>query len=70
MDLYPGLHLGTRNFGGHLGFRYFFTDGFGVYAETAVPIANMILLPRYFLETIITSSRSRLEQVLIYNPIK
>ena len=66
MDLYPGLHLGTRNFGGHLGFRYFFTDGFGVYAETAVPIAKYDTTPG-ILETIITSSRSRLEQVLIYN---
>ncbi|WP_291274262.1 DUF6646 family protein [Flavobacterium sp.] len=48
MDLYPGLHLGTRNFGGHLGFRYFFTDGFGVYAETAVPIAKYDTTPGIF----------------------
>jgi hypothetical protein len=39
-DVYPGLHLGTRNFGAHLGFRYFFTDGFGLYAEGAVPLAR------------------------------
>ncbi|CAM4022769.1 DUF6646 domain-containing protein [Flavobacterium antarcticum] len=40
MDLYPGLNLGTRNFGAHLGFRYFFTDGFGLYAETFAPLAR------------------------------
>jgi hypothetical protein len=40
MDLYPGLDLGLRNFGAHLGFRYFFTDGFGVFAETGIPIAK------------------------------
>ncbi len=40
MDLYPGLHLGTRNFGGHLGFRYFFTNGFGLYTEASVPFAR------------------------------
>lgn len=32
-DVYPGLSLSTKNFGGHLGFRYFFTDGLGVYSE-------------------------------------
>lgn len=40
MDVYPGLSLGTRNFGGHLGFRYFFTSGFGIYAEAGAPIAR------------------------------
>jgi hypothetical protein len=40
LDIYPGLHLGTRNFGAHLGFRYFFTDGFGLYAETSTPLAR------------------------------
>lgn len=40
MDVYPGLDLGTRNFGAHLGFRYFFTDGFGVYSEAGIPIAK------------------------------
>ena len=40
MDVYPGLDLGLRNFGAHLGFRYFFTDGFGVFAETGIPIAK------------------------------
>ncbi len=38
MDIYPGLHLGTRNFGAHLGARYFFTDGFGLYAEASAPL--------------------------------
>ncbi len=40
MDVYPGLDLGLRNFGTHLGFRYFFTDGFGVFAEAGLPIAK------------------------------
>jgi outer membrane protein G len=40
MDVYPGLNLGLRNFGGHLGFRYFFTDGFGLYSEVAFPFAK------------------------------
>lgn len=40
MDIYPGLNLGTRNFGAHLGFRYFFTQGFGVYTEAGIPLAK------------------------------
>ncbi len=40
MDIYPGLNLGTRNFGAHLGFRYFFTEGFGIYTEAGIPIAK------------------------------
>ena len=40
MDVYPGLHLGLRNFGTHVGFRYFFTDGFGVFTEAELPIAK------------------------------
>ena len=40
MDIYPGLDLGLRNFGAHLGFRYFFTDGFGVFSEAGLPIAS------------------------------
>jgi hypothetical protein len=40
MDVYPGLDLGLRNFGAHLGFRYFFTDGFGVFGEAGIPIAK------------------------------
>ena len=40
MDIYPGLNLGLRNFGGHTGFRYFFTEGFGVFCETGFPIAK------------------------------
>lgn len=39
-DLYPGLNLGLKNFGGHLGARYFFTPGFGVYTEFNVPFAK------------------------------
>ncbi|CAN1536790.1 hypothetical protein MCEGE10_01599 [Flavobacteriaceae bacterium] len=40
MDIYPGLDLGLRNFGAHLGFRYFFTDGFGLFTEAGMPIAS------------------------------
>jgi hypothetical protein len=40
MDVYPGLDLGLRNFGAHAGFRYFFTNGFGVFGETGFPIAK------------------------------
>lgn len=39
-DIYPGLSLGTRNFGAHLGFRYFFSEGFGLFAEGATPLAR------------------------------
>ena len=39
-DLYPGLNLSLKNFGGHIGARYFFTTGFGVYTEAAFPIAK------------------------------
>jgi len=40
MDVYPGLDLGLKNFGAHLGFRYFFTEGFGLFGEAGVPIAK------------------------------
>ncbi|MFV5696858.1 DUF6646 family protein [Flavobacterium sp. ZT3R17] len=40
MDIYPGLDLGLRNFGAHLGFRYFFTEGFGIFTEAGIPIAK------------------------------
>ena len=40
MDIYPGLNLGLKNFGAHLGFRYFFSDGFGLYTEAEFPIAR------------------------------
>lgn len=40
LDIYPGLSLGVRNFGGHIGIRYFFTEGFGLYTEGAFPIAS------------------------------
>ncbi len=39
-DVYPGLSLGLKNFGGHLGARYFFTDGFGLFTELNVPFAK------------------------------
>lgn len=39
-DIYPGLHLGLKNFGGHLGARYFFTTGFGIFTEMSAPFAK------------------------------
>jgi outer membrane protein G len=38
-DVYPGLNLGLKNFGGHLGARYFFTEGFGLFAEFSTPFS-------------------------------
>ncbi|MBC7438406.1 MAG: hypothetical protein H7250_00270 [Flavobacterium sp.] len=40
IDIYPGLDLGLKNFGAHLGARYFFTDGFGIYSEAGFPLAK------------------------------
>ncbi len=40
LDIYPGLSLGLRNFGGHLGGRYFFSEGFGLFTELGFPIAK------------------------------
>ena len=39
-DIYPGLNIGLKNFGGHLGMRYFFSDGFGIFTELNTPIAK------------------------------
>ncbi|WP_147677722.1 DUF6646 family protein [Algibacter pacificus] len=39
-DIYPGLSIGLKNFGGHLGARYFFTEGFGIYTEFNTPFAK------------------------------
>ena len=48
VDVYPGLDLGTRNFGAHVGARYFFTNGFGVYTEAGVPLAKYKTNPSGF----------------------
>lgn len=40
IDVYPGLNLGLKNFGGHLGARVFFDKGFGLFAEAQVPFAK------------------------------
>lgn len=40
LDVYPGLNIGLRNFGGHIGVRYFFSEGFGIFTEGAFPIAK------------------------------
>lgn len=39
-DIYPGLNVGLHNFGGHVGARFFFTDGFGIFSEVQFPIAQ------------------------------
>ncbi|MGB1307300.1 MAG: DUF6646 family protein [Oceanihabitans sp.] len=39
-DVYPGLNLGLKNFGTHIGARYFFTSGFGLFTECNIPIAK------------------------------
>lgn len=39
-DFYPGLNFSFKNFGGHAGARYFFSDGFGVFTEANFPIAK------------------------------
>ncbi|MEY8849878.1 DUF6646 family protein [Psychroserpens sp. XS_ASV72] len=39
-DVYPGLNLSLKNFGGHIGTRYFFSEGFGLYAEGNFPLAK------------------------------
>lgn len=46
VDLYPGLDLGLKNFGAHAGIRYFFGNGFGVFAETQFPIARFNKTPK------------------------
>ncbi len=40
LDIYPGLDVSLKNFGAHLGARYFFTEGFGVFSEIGIPIAK------------------------------
>jgi len=40
VDIYPGLNLSLKQFGGHLGARYFFGDGFGIFTEFAIPFAK------------------------------
>ena len=40
IDVYPGLDLGLKNFGGHVGTRVFFDKGFGMFAEAQFPIAR------------------------------
>ncbi|KIX20598.1 membrane protein [Flavobacterium sp. 316] len=40
LDFYPGLNIGIKNFGAHLGARYFFSEGFGIYSEIQFPIAQ------------------------------
>lgn len=39
-DLYPGLSFSLKNFGGHIGARYFFTPGFGIFTEALFPLAK------------------------------
>lgn len=39
-DIYPGLSFSLKNFGGHVGMRYFFTNGFGLFSEALFPLAK------------------------------
>ena len=39
-DVYPGLNLSLKNFGGHVGARYFFSSGFGLFTEANFPLAK------------------------------
>ncbi len=39
-DVYPGLDVSLKNFGGHLGMRYFFSNGFGIFTELNIPFAK------------------------------
>ncbi|OUR98195.1 hypothetical protein A9Q86_14165 [Flavobacteriales bacterium 33_180_T64] len=39
-DFYPGLSLSLKNFGGHLGACYFFSEGFGLFTEATFPLAK------------------------------
>lgn len=39
-DVYPGLNVSLKNFGGHLGARYFFSPGFGIFSELNIPISK------------------------------
>lgn len=40
VDIYPGLDLSLKNFGAHLGGRYYFSEGIGVFSEIGFPIAK------------------------------
>lgn len=40
IDIYPGLDLSLKNFGAHLGARYFFQRGLGLYSEISFPLAR------------------------------
>lgn len=40
LDIYPGLNVSMKNFGGHFGLRYFFTYGFGLFGEINFPISR------------------------------
>ncbi len=39
-DVYPGIYSSLKHFGGHLGVRYFFTYGLGIFTELNVPFAK------------------------------
>lgn len=40
LDFYPGIYISLKNFGSHLGARYFFAPGIGVFSELNIPIAR------------------------------
>lgn len=49
VDVYPGLNLGLKNFGAHLGARYFFDKGFGLFSEINFPIAKYSNNDKFFM---------------------
>ena len=54
-DLYPGLNIGLKNFGGHLGARYFFSEGFGIFTEFSVKFWVKLLGTRFAVSKISNS---------------
>ncbi|MDO4764133.1 MAG: hypothetical protein Q4A00_07105 [Flavobacteriaceae bacterium] len=48
IDIYPGLDLSLKNFGAHIGARYFFQKGLGVYSEIAFPLARYNTEPKRY----------------------
>ena len=48
IDIYPGLDLSLKNFGAHVGARYFFKRGVGIYSEIGFPIARYNSSPKIY----------------------
>ena len=48
MDFYPGLDFGLKNFGGHMGLRYYFDNGIGLFTEGQFVIQKYTSSNEYF----------------------